>query len=76
MQVVSELWRGSNPDYPGRLETKARAETGQFSGHSPRVEISVTEAGADEIATVTGYVPATSIETARKMLDLLFKKIE
>jgi hypothetical protein len=29
-----------------------------------------------EIATVTGYVPASSIDAARKMLDSLFKKIE
>lgn len=29
-----------------------------------------------DTATVTGFVPAASVETARKMLDLLFKKIE
>ena len=29
-----------------------------------------------DIATITGYVPAAAIESARKMLDSLFKKIE
>ena len=43
-------------------------------GKPAYIGLAVTLKG--EIATVTGYVPASSVETARKMLDSLFKKIE